>query len=97
MVLPDDLNWDFFDLEAFQWTDLLHFLGVPHYSNEHRDDQSPLLYELRTVCVSYPSDEEDDDGNLIVTKENQQLLVIWRPETDRPTDEQIQTEFSKDD
>jgi hypothetical protein len=79
-ALAKDLDWDYFFLDGFSWTDLLEFLGIPHYSNDDREDQAPLLFEIRTVAVKYPDLDETD---------KQQLLVIWRPETSRPTDKMI--------
>lgn len=83
-ALREGLDWDYFGLDGFSWTDFLRFLGVPHYSNGNHDDQQPLMFEIRTV--EYDASEYDFGG-----RDQQQFLVIWRPETPRPTDEQIAT------
>ncbi len=64
----------FFYLDGFSWTDLLDFLGVPHYSNEHREDSEAIQLQIRTV-------ELPECGPT-------QLVVTWTGEL-RPTDAQI--------
>ena len=76
----ENRNWDYFNLDGFNWTHLIEFLGIPHYTNKNEGDKPPLLFEIRTIKIQdYP----------------EQFLVIWRPETERPTDNEILAEESK--
>lgn len=81
--------FDFFYLDGFSWTDLLEFLRIPHYSNEHRGAQPPMCFEIRACMLTNPEFPEDDAVQ-------QDLLVVWPPDQPRPTDEQIQEAVDKD-
>ncbi len=80
-------DFDYFFLDGFGWTDLLDFLSIPHYSNEHRDDVEPQCYEIRTVVL--PNDIDDD-------LRREQLLVVWPADKPRPTDAQIAAAVEED-
>ena len=72
-----------FYLDGFSWTDLLDFLEIPHYTNEHRTDTKPKSFEIRTVLAPASSDYDPP-----TEPENVQILVVWDGNT-RPTDELV--------
>ena len=80
--MPKEFEFDFHVLEGgYRWSDILDFLEIPHYTNEHRGDRAALYTEIRTV--SLPDLDFDEDNDPI------QLLVVWPLDKQRPTDEQI--------
>jgi hypothetical protein len=51
-----------FSLTDFTWVELLEFMLIPHYSNQHRDDTPPKSFEIKTIKCG---------------DENEQFLVVW--------------------
>lgn len=84
------MDFDFFYLGGFRWTDLVDFLRIPHYTNEHRGVQPPMCYEVRVCALTSPEFPEDEAVE-------QELLVVWPLDKPRPTDEQIQEAVNKED
>jgi hypothetical protein len=82
------MDFDFFYLDGFSWTDLLDFLQVPHYSNEHEmpSELQTKSFDLRTLMVPDPDYDYAPDETLD-EDDNEDLLVVWTGE--RPTDEQV--------
>lgn len=85
--MPKD--FDFFYLDGFGWSDLLDFLRIPHYSNEHRGAQAPSCFEVRACLLTNPELPEE-------AAVEEYLLVVWPLDKPRPTDEQIQAAVDKD-
>ena len=80
-----ELEWDWFWLDGgYEFLELLEFLKIPHYTNEHRQDSAPVMVEVRTIKFVNERDIEEFGSE-------KQLLIKWKAEIPRPTDEQIQT------
>ena len=78
-------DWDWFWLDSgYEFTEILEFLKIPHYTNEHRRDSVPVMVEVRTVKFVDELDVEEFGSE-------KQLLIKWKVDTSRPTDEQILT------
>lgn len=87
---PDtfETEFDYFYLEGFGWCDLLDFLKIPHYTNQHRGDTKPKSFAIRTV----PLPDLDEEDEQLIT---QQLLVVWDGPIP-PSDQEIQDKYRKD-
>jgi hypothetical protein len=84
-----DLDFDWYDLEGAGVTDLLDFLKIPHYSNEHTSKTETRSYEVRLLAVPYEDeeDEDEDEDEEPVSKIPELFLIVWTGE--RPTDQQV--------
>jgi hypothetical protein len=81
--MEDIADWDWFWLDSgYEFPGILEFLKIPHYTNDYRQDSGPVMVEVRTVKFVDELDVEEFGSE-------KQLLIKWKADTLRPTDEQI--------